>query len=397
MAKTRARLASSLPEHTEEEPQTKRVRPNTETSRNSEAPPLRPRVDSPWKIGAHVSAAGGIENAVSNALAIGANAFALFLKSQRKWTSPDLKETTIEAFKERMDKHGYDPKHVLPHGSYLINMGNPDADKRAKSYECFLDDLARCSRLGLTLYNFHPGSTVGEATTAESIAYIAECLNRAHQDPSTGSVVTVIENMAGAGNIIGGEFSHLRDIVQLVEDKTRVGVCLDTCHMFAAGYDIRTKEAWEKTISDFDSIVGIQYLRGIHLNDSMTELGSHKDRHDNIGCGHIGFAAFRHIVSDVRTQGIPIVLETPSLEDPEVWATEIEMLQKAPGMSGENIWEEHAAAIKAVVKGSGKGKGKEKEKKKKVATKVAKVPAKARGRKKKVQEEEEEDCSDDAH
>lgn len=206
------------------------------------------RTTSLWKVGAHVSAAGGVENSVLNAAKIGANSFALFLKSQRRWVSPALVQTSIGLFKERMKQFSYDPKHILPHGSYLINLGNPDPDKRQQSYECFLDDLQRCDQLGLLLYNFHPGSTLGTVPASTSIAYIAESINRAHKDTPGSKVVAVIENMAGAGNVLGGDFAHLGQIIEQVEDKARVGVCLDTCHMFAAGYDIRTKEGWDAMI-----------------------------------------------------------------------------------------------------------------------------------------------------
>ncbi|KAF9476426.1 AP endonuclease [Pholiota conissans] len=284
------------------------------------------RVDSQWLVGAHVSAAKGVENAIINAASIGANAFALFLKSQRKWTSPPLTDTSIAEFKKRMKEYRYTSKMVLPHGSYLINLGNPDADKREKSYTCFVDDLKRCQELGLELYNFHPGSTVGQATTKESLAFIAECINRAHKE--TEGVTAVLENMAGAGNIIGSDFSHLAGIIELVEDKSRVGVCIDTCHTFAAGYDIRTKEGWNNTMKAFDEMIGLKYLRGMHLNDSKTDYNSKKDRHENIGLGYLGLPAFNHILSDPRTQGIPLILETPSFEQPaEVWGKEIEVLQ----------------------------------------------------------------------
>ncbi|KAK0468756.1 xylose isomerase-like protein [Armillaria novae-zelandiae] len=278
---------------------------------------------SPWRVGAHVSVAGGVENAVLNAASIGANAFALFLESPRQWVSNPLNPSNIENFKARMEEYYYKPRDVLPHGSYLINLGNPDVEKRQKSYECFLDDLNRCEQLGLEVYNFHPGSSVGATTTGESIGFIAECLNRAHA--ATTSVVTVLENMAGSGHIIGSDFSHLADIITAVEDKSRVGVCLDTCHMFAAGYDIRTKEGWAETLTKFDQRVGLSYLRAMHLNDSKTDLASKRDRHENIGMGYIGLESFLHILTDPRVQGIPLILETP---EPETWATEIEVLNE---------------------------------------------------------------------
>ncbi|KAJ6606015.1 xylose isomerase-like protein [Mycena vulgaris] len=331
------------------------------------APPqYADRSESLWKVGAHVSAAGGIENAIINASAIGANSFALFVKSQRKWTSPALTEASIAGFKARLTEHGYDPRHILPHGSYLINLGNPDAEKRQKSYECFLDDLKRCESLGLLLYNFHPGSSVGQATTDESISLIAESINEAHR--ATETVITVLENMAGAGNIIGGDFNHLAGIISQVDDKTRVGVCLDTCHMFAAGYDLRTKEGWEQIVTDFDQQVGLNYLRGMHLNDSKTDCNSKRDRHENIGMGHIGIRAFHHILNDTRFQNIPLILETPSFEKPEVWATEITALNSLSGADADEL-EAMAAGVKEVVKKSEGSKPKKAAPKKATAKK----------------------------
>ncbi|KAF7359042.1 AP-endonuc-2 domain-containing protein [Mycena sanguinolenta] len=314
------------------------------------------RAPSLWKVGAHVSAAGGIENAIINAASIGANSFALFVKSQRKWSSPPLSEASISGFKARLVEHGYDPLHILPHGSYLINLGNPDAEKRQKSYDCFLDDLKRCESLGLLLYNFHPGSTVGEATTDESISLIAGCINEAHR---------ATEKVAGAGNIIGGDFNHLAKIIEQVDDKTRVGVCLDTCHMFAAGYDLRTKEGWENIVTDFDQQVGLSYLRGMHLNDSKTDCNSKKDRHENIGIidtffdsrGHVGIQGFHHILNDARFQNIPLILETPSFEKPEVWATEITALNSLSAVAADADADEQFVSlvdsVREVVKKAG--------------------------------------------
>ncbi|KAF5347887.1 hypothetical protein D9756_010143 [Leucocoprinus leucothites] len=343
----KARLSRTDTMALEEPEESQSARPSRRTKKTgSEPETFLPRVNSPWKVGAHVSAAGGVENAVTKAASIGANAFALFLKSQRKWTSPALTEHSIASFKEKMVQHKYSSDVVLPHGSYLINLGNPDSEKRQKSYDCFLDDLKRCESLGLKYYNFQyasqhekkdillkpsilisPGSTVGSATKEECISLIAECINRAHHE--TKSVVTVIENMAGAGNIIGGDFADLKGIIDQVSDKSRVGVCLDTCHSFAAGYDLRTKEAWDDMMNKFDEIVGLSYLRGMHLNDSKTELGSHRDRHENIGLGHLGLGAFRNLMNDECVQNIPLILETPNFEAPmELWAKEIAVLQQ---------------------------------------------------------------------
>ncbi|EPS98992.1 hypothetical protein FOMPIDRAFT_136203 [Fomitopsis schrenkii] len=319
------------------------------------------RFSSNWKVGPHVSAAGGVENTIVNAASVGANAFALFVKSQRKWSSPALKESSVIAFKARMKTFGYSASHILPHGSYLINLGNPDGTKREQSYECFVDDLKRCEQLGLQLYNFHPGSTVGVATKEESLSLIADCINRAHKE--TESVVVVLENMAGSGNVIGSTFAELGGIIAQIDNKARVGVCLDTCHMFAAGYDIRTKEGWNETMTEFERDVGIQYLRGMHLNDSKGTLGSKKDRHQNIGLGELGLAAFAHIVADPRTRGLPLVLETPAYDEPgpsaarlgkqgmDVWRKEVEVLNRLAGEEGVGVerMEEWTGEIREVV------------------------------------------------
>ncbi|ESK89722.1 apurinic apyrimidinic endonuclease [Moniliophthora roreri MCA 2997] len=337
---------------------------------------LPERATSAWKVGAHVSAAGGVENAVYNAAKIGANAFAFFPKSQRKWVSPALTATSIQAFKTRMKELNYDPNHVLPHGSYLINLGNPDAEKREKSYECFLDDLKRCHALGLLLYNFHPGSCLGTVPPSTSISHIADCINRAHKDTPGSNVIAVIENMAGAGNVIGGPFSQISEIISQVEDKSRVGVCLDTCHMFAAGYDIRTKEGWDKMLDEFEKEIGLKYLRGMHINDSKTACGSNKDRHDNIGLGYLSLSTFQHVLRDKRVQNIPLILETPAHEDEKewnVWKTEIKVLNglSNPG-SEEDVdlakWREEISAVVRAAGGGKEKKPKPKGKLKKKAT-----------------------------
>ncbi|GJJ11124.1 hypothetical protein Clacol_005355 [Clathrus columnatus] len=273
------------------------------------------RLNLEWKVGAHVSAAGGVENAILNAASIGANAFALFVKSQRKWTSPPLSPESIRLFKSRLRQFDYHPDFVLPHGSYLINVGNPDKDKREKSYECLFDDLKRCESLGLTRYNFHPGSTVGVATKEESIKHIADCINRAHRE--TSQIVIVIENMAGSGNVLGSKFEEIAQIIELVDDKSRIGTCLDTCHTFAAGHE---------EVTEFDRTIGLQYLRGMHLNDSKATLASRKDRHDNIGLGELKLPTFSFIMRDSRLRNIPLILETPISEDSDVWKQEIEVL-----------------------------------------------------------------------
>ncbi|AEO66032.1 uncharacterized protein THITE_2113782 [Thermothielavioides terrestris NRRL 8126] len=294
-------------------------------------------------IGAHVSGAGGVQNAIQNAAHIGANAFALFLKSQRKWTSPPLADEAKTQFHAMLEQHGYDArKHILPHGSYLVNLAQADAAKATQAYDNFVDDLQRCEALGIGLYNFHPGST-GGTTMDSACARIAEQLNKAHK--ATSTVVTLIENMCGSGNVVGSRFEDLRDIIALVEDKSRVGVCIDTCHAFAAGYDLRTPEAFAKTMAEFDSVVGLKYLRAFHLNDSKAPFNSHRDLHANIGTGFLGLRAFHNIMNHAPLQGMPMVLETPidekgpdgkTVENKQIWADEIKLLESLIGMDVES-------------------------------------------------------------
>ncbi|KAF8625746.1 hypothetical protein AX17_006772 [Amanita inopinata Kibby_2008] len=258
--------------------------------------------------------------------------------------------------------------------------------KREKSYECFIDDLKRCEQLGLELYNFHPGSSLGTITRMECISYIAECINRAHKE--TESVIIVIENMAGAGNVIGADFADLGNIIDKVENKSRVGVCLDTCHMFAAGYDIRTKEGWDAMLSQFDENVGLEYLRGMHLNDSKADLDSKRDRHENIGLGYLGIRTFRHILSDPRVQNIPLILETQNFEQPkELWGKEIQVLQRLADMGlDKELPEAEENELADIVRGAVKRVGGT-EKNKKARTTRTSGGKKTKGRKRKGADE----------
>ncbi|KAL2270116.1 hypothetical protein VTJ83DRAFT_2300 [Remersonia thermophila] len=297
-------------------------------------------------IGAHVSASGGVHNAVDNALQIGGNAFALFLKSQRKWVSPPLSDDARVQFRALSKKHGYDAgRHVLPHGSYLVNLAQADPAKADQAYGSFLDDLERCAALGIRLYNFHPGSTGPGGDMAGACSRIAAQLNRAHRATAGSGVVTLLENMCGSGNVVGGRFEDLRDIIAQVDDKSRVGVCLDTCHAFGAGYDLRSPEAWAATMGEFDRVVGLGYLRALHLNDSKAPLASHRDLHANIGTGFLGLRAFHNVVNDPRLAGLPMVLETPiddkgpdgkTVENRMIWADEIKLLESLIGMDPES-------------------------------------------------------------
>ena len=272
--------------------------------------------------GAHVSASGGVENAPRNARDIGASAFALFTKNQRQWAAPALTEAQIEAFRDACRECGYAAAQILPHDSYLINLGHPEAEGLAKSRESFFGEMARCEALGLDRLNFHPGSHLKKIGEEESLRRVAESINMALD--RTRGVTAVIENTAGQGSNLGYSFEHLAYMIDLVEDKSRVGVCIDTCHAFAAGYDLATAEACERTFDEFDRTVGFAFLRGMHLNDAMKPLGSRVDRHAPLGEGSIGLDAFRYIARDSRFDGIPLILETP---EEARWPEEIALLK----------------------------------------------------------------------
>ncbi|WP_314878815.1 deoxyribonuclease IV [Haemophilus parahaemolyticus] len=273
-------------------------------------------------IGAHVSASGGVEQAVLRAVDIGANAFALFTKNQRQWKAPPLKAETIEKFKRFCQVHHFTSDQILPHDSYLINLGSPEVEGLEKSRAAFIDEMERANQLGLKLLNFHPGSHLNKISEQDCLARIAESINIAVS--KVPNVVAVIENTAGQGSNLGYRFEHLAEIIEQVEDKSRVGVCLDTCHTFSAGYDISSLEQCEKTFAEFEQVVGFKYLRGMHLNGSKTPLGSRKDRHDTLREGTIGTAFCEFIMKDDRFDGIPMILETIN---PDIWAEEIKFLR----------------------------------------------------------------------
>ena len=273
-------------------------------------------------IGAHVSASGGVENAPLNADAIGANAFALFTKNQRQWKSKPLTPAAIDAFSANLAAVNIAPRHVLPHDSYLINLGHPDPAARQKSRDAFLDELTRCAQLGLPLLNFHPGSHLRKIDEEQCLGLIAESINWALA--RSEGVTAVIENTAGQGSNLGFRFEHLAAIIDQVEDKSRVGVCIDTCHTFTAGYDLRTREDCQRTFDEFDRIVGFHYLRGMHLNGSKVEFASRVDRHHSLQEGYLGMEVFRFIMGDPRFDDIPLILETIN---PDIWPQEIELLR----------------------------------------------------------------------
>ena len=273
-------------------------------------------------LGAHVSASGGVDNAPRNAHSIGANAFALFTKNQRQWVAPALTPAQIDAFRRACDEYGFRPEQILPHDSYLINLGHPEADGLAKSREAFFEEMARCEALGLDRLNFHPGSHLRKISEQASLQLIADSINMALE--RTQGVTGVIENTAGQGSNLGFDFEHLAYIIDRVEDKSRVGVCIDTCHAFAAGYDLSTEEGCDEVFTAFEQTVGFEYLKGMHLNDAMKPLGSRVDRHSPLGEGQLGITPFKYIMQDSRFDGIPLILETP---DEARWAEEIALLR----------------------------------------------------------------------
>ncbi|MDL2296919.1 deoxyribonuclease IV [Bacteroidales bacterium OttesenSCG-928-B11] len=273
-------------------------------------------------IGPHVSAAGGVENAPLNAAELGANAFALFTKNQRQWKAAPLTEKSIAAFKEHCEKLGLSASHILPHDSYLINLGHPEKEALEKSRAAFLDEMQRCEQLGLQMLNFHPGSHLNAISMDECLDRIAETINITLD--KTRGVTAVIENTAGQGSNVGFLFEQLAHIIDKVEDKNRIGICIDTCHVYSAGYDIKTEKGYAATFKKFDEIIGKKYLKAIHLNDTKKTYGSKVDRHDSIGKGFLGLDFFKRFMNDDRFDDMPVILETP---DETLWKSEIELLR----------------------------------------------------------------------
>lgn len=273
-------------------------------------------------VGAHVSAAGGVDQAVLRAHEIKATAFALFTKNQRQWKAAPLSTEVIDKYKKNCELYSYSPSQILPHDSYLINLGHPEEDALEKSRDAFLDEMQRCEQLGIELLNFHPGSHLNKIDVDKCLQKIAQSINITLE--KTKNVTAVIENTAGQGTNLGYRFEHLAAIIDGVEDKSRVGVCIDTCHTFAAGYDLRTIEDCEKTFAEFEKIVGFQYLKAMHLNDAKSELASRVDRHHSLGEGNIGKVPFSYIMQDKRFDGIPLILETIN---PDIWPDEIAWLK----------------------------------------------------------------------
>ncbi|KAJ5160789.1 DNA-(apurinic or apyrimidinic site) lyase 1 [Penicillium canariense] len=320
--------------------------------KDAEAMPLAPRTQGlRMFVGAHVSAAKGVFNSVTNSTHIGGNAFALFLKSQRKWDNPPLQDDVRDQFRKMCAEHNYDAaKHVLPHGSYLVNLAQNDKAKAKQAYDSFLEDLRRCEDLGIKLYNFHPGST-NQNPLPDALARLADTLTRAITETTT--VIPVLETMCGHGNTIGGSLSEFRDLLALIpkEHHSRIGICIDTCHSFAAGYDLVTPEGFKAFLAEFDELIGIQFLRALHLNDSKAPRGSKRDLHANIGTGFLGLRAFHNVMNEPRFEDLPMVLETP--------------IDRVPGQTGAAAADDDADSCCES----------ESEKKKKTAKKGPKRPA----------------------
>ena len=357
----------------------------TKEEKEAEMAPLAPRTQGlKMFVGAHVSAAGGVHNSIANCLRIGGNAWALFLKNQKQWKNPPLDDAHKTLFHAGCKEHSFaSDRHVLPHGSYLVNLAQKEKDKATQAFGSFIDDLKKCEALGIKLYNFHPGNT-GPNPRPEAISRIAQAINKAHKETET--VIPVLETMAGGGNIVGSTFEDLRDAIAEVEDKSRVGVCIDTCHVFAAGYDIRTPEAFRKTLDEFDKIVGMKYLKALHLNDSKAPLNSHRDLHQNIGLGFLGLQTFHNVMNELRFEDLPMVLETPEGN----YAQEIKLLESLIGMDASS---EKFKTLETTLA----AKGAEERKKiqaqvdKKAEKDVKKATGKGKGRKKKALKSDEDE------
>lgn len=320
----------------------------TKEEKEAEAMPLAARTKGlNMFVGAHVSMAKGVENAITNAVHVGGNAFALFLQSQRKWDNPELKPENRDAFIQACSHHEYDQKqHVVPHGSYLVNLAAKGKEQAQKSYDHFLGDLKRCEELKIKYFNFHPGATNKEPLE-EAIGRVAANLNRALAE--TNTVTPLLENMAGTETIIGSRFTDLAQIIAGIkpEYQSRIGICIDTCHAFAAGYDLRTPHAFQKTFEELDEVVGLKYLKAMHINDSKGMFKSKKDLHQNIGLGFLGLRAFHNVMNEPRLANIPLILETPcdrpdpedpkkTIDDKTVWSREIKLLESLIGMDPES-------------------------------------------------------------
>ena len=273
-------------------------------------------------VGPHVSIAGGVSQAPLNATQLGAQGFGMFTKNQRQWNAAPYSEAEITAFKQNLITHHYPVKSILPHAGYLINLASPDPAAWSHSIDAFTDELERCRQLGLDRLNLHPGSHLGKLKPPDAIQRVADAVNESLR--RTEGVTVVLENTAGAGFTMGATFEDLAAMIKGIKDKKRIGVCLDTCHLFAAGFDLRKERDYETIFKAFEKTVGLDYLKGLHLNDSKGDLGSHRDRHESLGKGFLGWPLFERIMRDARFDDIPLVLETP---DDALWPSEIKALR----------------------------------------------------------------------
>jgi deoxyribonuclease IV len=273
-------------------------------------------------IGAHTSAQGGAYNALLEGQAIGATTIQLFTRNQRQWAAKPLTEEEIALFKETLTVTGL--KKIMSHDSYLINLGSADSEMLKKSRKAFKEELLRCQQLGISFLNFHPGAAGSESVEdcllriCDSLLYLEDIVDKGHTR-------LLLETTAGQGSSVGHCFEHLAFVIQRVHKKIPIGICIDTCHIFAAGYDIRTKAAWEKTLDQFDTSVGLKYLCAFHVNDSIKPLGSRRDRHASLGKGEIGLECFKVMMQHPKLREIPKYLETPH---PDIWADEITTLRE---------------------------------------------------------------------
>lgn len=283
-------------------------------------------------VGAHVSASPSVAQAPIHARAIGAKAFALFTRSPQRWKSRPLSEEEISEFRRNCREMGFSADYILPHDSFLINLGCPEAEKLAMSREAFIDEMTRAELLGLKMVNFHPGAHINLCSVDECLSRISESINLTLE--ATHGVTAVIENTAGMGSNLGYSFAQLARIIEGVEDKSRVGVCIDTCHAFAGGYDLSTPNGYERTWQEFDETIGLKYLRGMHLNDSKKPLSSRIDRHESLGHGCMGREFWWRLMNDPRFDNMPLILETPV---EELWPEEIKWLYSLQGISVDRI------------------------------------------------------------
>ena len=257
--------------------------------------------------GSHMSASGGVDKAIARGEAIPVESLQLFAKNERQWIARPLDPDVVQRFHDEVVRTGI--TKLVVHDSYLINLASPKPDILEKSIPAFTDELQRCDLLGIPYLVTHPGAHTGSGVDA-GIARFAQSLNEIFEAMPESKTLTLLETTAGQGTTLGRTFEEIAAIIDLVEDKARVGVCMDTCHIFAAGYDYRTPKQYAGTMTQFDSLIGLERLKVIHLNDSKNPLGSNKDRHDHIGAGEIGLEGFRQFVNDPRLNGLPGILET---------------------------------------------------------------------------------------